>query len=161
MRSTHVLHLPPLGRTSGRRPPPWHTRVLAHVRGAWLDRQLARGVPSWRSHSHAARALQLTSDRTRRAVARSLEQLAGCAAQPTRRFEGAAISPCREQVRDASSLMGAMASRLRSGEPLEARGIARLRDLLRDGGGPCYAPCDPEALTHALQEISQWLDVRD
>ena len=40
-----------------------------------------------------------------------------------------------------------------------ARGIARLNILLSDGTGPCYVRIRRNALTDALQEISQWLTV--
>ena len=55
----------------------------------------------------------------------------------------------------------ATASRLRSGAPVDARGVARQCALLSDGAGPCYSRGDPVALTVALETISQWLDVQD
>jgi len=161
MRSTHAVNVPPMARSSGRRPPRWGVRLLAHMRGFWVDRQLADGVVSWQSPLHAARAVQLTTGRARRTLARSLEQLAERAEQPPTPFRGAAIPPCREQVRAALPLILAISGRLRSAEPVDARGIARLRGLLCDGGGPCYARIHPEALTIALQDASQWLDVSD
>jgi hypothetical protein len=54
-----------------------------------------------------------------------------------------------------------MAFRLRVGNLIDARGMARLKLLLSDGVGPCYAPCRPDALVIELQTVSQWLDVRD
>jgi hypothetical protein len=38
---------------------------------------------------------------------------------------------------DAMTLIRSTASRLRSGEPVAAQGIACLKALLRDPGGPC------------------------
>ena len=73
----------------------------------------------------------------------------------------AAVPPCREQVREAMPLILMIASRLRSAEPVDARGVARLRALLSDGSGPCYAPSRPGALTIALQSVSKSLDVQD
>jgi hypothetical protein len=37
--------------------------------------------------------------------------------------------------------------------------VARLNILLSDGNGPCYVKIRRDALTDALQEISQWLAV--
>ena len=55
----------------------------------------------------------------------------------------------------------AITGRLRSAEPVDARGVALLRALVTDGGGPCYARRHPAALTEALQEIERWLVAAD
>jgi hypothetical protein len=34
-----------------------------------------------------------------------------------------------------------------------------LRELLGDGGGPCFRRSHEHALTEALQEVSRWLSV--
>jgi hypothetical protein len=161
MRTAQTTHpFPPAGlRVRGqRRPIAW---LLARLRAPWLDRQLAAGVVPWRSRVHAARALQLTSARSRRALARSMEMLVERAERPPTPFRGAAIPPCREQVREAWPLVLAIASRLRSGEPVNAHGVARLRELLSDGAGPCYLRATPDALTLALQSVCRVLDVDD
>ena len=62
-------------------------------------------------------------------------------------------------MRDATPLILTTASRLRSDEPLDAVGIARLKTLLRDLAGPCYVRSQPDALTIALQDISNALRV--
>ena len=69
------------------------------------------------------------------------------------------VYPCREQVIEAMPAMLTIAGRLRSADPIDARGIARLNILLSDGSGPCYVRIQRNALTDALQEISQWLTV--
>jgi hypothetical protein len=56
-------------------------------------------------------------------------------------------------------LASGIAGSLRSADPIDAGGIARLRILLCDGNGPCYVKIRRNALTDALQEISQWLAV--
>lgn len=153
-------------------PTPWPTvgsagrhpkaaRLLAHLRAPRLDRQLADGVASWHSSTHAARALQLTSARTRKAFARSLERLVEQAEEPPTPARSAVIEPCRPQVREARPIMLTMAFRLRDSTPVDAHGMARLKLLLTDGVGPCYAPSRPDALVNELQTVSQWLDVRD
>jgi hypothetical protein len=140
---------------------PRAARLLAHLRAPWLDRQLAAGVASWHSPTHAARALQLTSARNRTALARSLERLVEQAEEPPTPARSAVIEPCRPQVREARPIILTMAFRLRSRSPVAARGMARLKLLLSDGVGPCYAPSRPDALAIELQTVSQWLDVRD
>ena len=49
-------------------------------------------------------------------------------------------------------------SRLLSREPLSAPGIARLATLLRNHYGPFYVEGPRDALTVALQDISELLD---
>jgi hypothetical protein len=139
-----------------RKPTTW---LAARLRAPWLDRDLAAGVAPWRSRAHAARALQLTGDRHRRAMAHSLERLIQVADRPT--FMCAAIPPRPEQVHDALPLILAIAATLRDGAPVDASGVARLSQLLSDGGGPCYARARPGALRAALETVSQWLEVLD
>jgi hypothetical protein len=162
MRDTHALCATSFAVERSRAGPRWIVWLLAGVRAPWLDRQLAAGSVPWRSPEHAARALQLTGDRSRGALARWLERLVEHAERPPARLSiSAVVSPCREQVHEALPVILATASRLRSRAPVDARGVARLRALLSDGAGPCYSRADPVALTVALETISQWLDVQD
>ena len=162
MRDTHALCATSFAVERSRPRPRWIVRPLARARAPWLDRQLAAGSVPWRSPAHAARALQLTGDRSRGALARSLERLVEHAERPPARFTiSAVVPPCREQVHAALPVILATASRLRSCAPVDARGVARLRALLSNGAGRCYSRGDPVALTVALETISQWLDVQD
>ncbi len=81
MRSTPALASPSIPALTVRRRPRL-TRLLARVRSPKLNRELAAGAASWSSPVHAARALQLTGTRHRRALARSLERLVESAAAP-------------------------------------------------------------------------------
>jgi hypothetical protein len=135
--------------------------LLARLRAPWLNRQLAAGVEPWRSPVHAARAKQLTGDRTRRMLARGLERLVEQAEEPPSLSRAAVIHPWRPGVREARPLMLTLASRLRRSAPVDPRGIAALKDLLTDGGGPVYTPGDPDTLKRQLEAIDQWLDVPD
>lgn len=122
-----------------RRKPTLEDRVIARVLARSLDRELAAGVSARVSGAHAARTGQLTSDRTRRALANRLDRLIERADAPSSRFQITA-APCRKQVRQAADMMRAIAARLRSAEPVGAQGIASLRTLLSDPTGPLYAP---------------------
>jgi hypothetical protein len=161
MRTTHVLHRPLLARSHRGRPPRWHSRLLARLCAPLLDRNLAEGAAAWRSPLYAARAVQLTSPRCRQKVARWLESLNERAERPSAPFRSAAVTPCREQVEDALPIVLSIASQLRSQSPVDAHGIASLRQILSDGGGPCYTRNHPGALARALEDASQWLDVSD
>jgi hypothetical protein len=134
-------------------------RLKARLNAPSLDRELASGIAPWRSPLHAARALALTSDRNRRGLARSLERLVEHARRARRQSCNAVVSPCHEQVIDSMPVLLTIAGRLRCADPIDARGVARLTILLSDGSGPCYVRIRRNALTDALQEISQWLTV--
>jgi hypothetical protein len=54
-------------------------------------------------------------------------------------------------------LTNGIASRMRDGEPLDARATAAPRPLHIDGAGPRYGPARPEALRAALETVAQWL----
>jgi hypothetical protein len=162
MRPTDALHHGSHGFvTRGRRSRHPLAPLLARLRGPWLNRQLAAGVEPWRSPVHAARARQLTADRTRRMLARGLERLVEQAEEPPSLSRAAVIHPWRPGVREARPLILTLASRLRSSAPVDPRGIAALKDLLTDGGGPVYTPGDPNTVKRHLEIIDQWLDVQD
>jgi len=134
--------------------------LRARARAPWLDEELAGGVESWRSPTHAARALQLTSDRHRGLLADWLERLiAEASSQPS--ALSAKVRPCREQVMSGLPEMLMVAERLRSHTPLDAGAVVRLRRLLADGAGPCYQRIRPTALKEALAEIAESLDLPD
>lgn len=135
--------------------------LAARFRGPGLDRQLAVGVEPWRSSLHAIRARQLTSYRNRRRLARSLERLVEEADSPPRRGITAAVPPARERVREARPQMLTISARLRGSGPVAPRGIAVLKDLLSDGGGPFYTPGSPETLKRRLRLIDGYLDTLD
>ena len=160
MSSTHALgSSAPLPVACGRHT--YLTALRARLRAPFLDRQLAAGTASWRTPVHAARALQLTRPRSRQTLARSLERLVETADDHRGPFRGAVVQPCSEQVHAALPLILAIAVRLRSPAPVAASGVARLRALLCDGGGPCYLPSEDDALRIALETIWQCLDVPD
>lgn len=162
MRHTNVLTpASPIVVSRRRRSKHPLAQLLARLRAPWLDRQFAAGVESWRSPVHAARARKLTSDRTRRLLARSLERLVEQAEEPPKRYHTAVIQPSRPRVREARPLILTLASRLRSNAPVAPRGITTLNELLTDGTGPVYTPGDPETLKRRLQAIEGWLDVRE
>jgi len=160
MRSTQALgHLagPPV---SARRPSPSAllTGLRARLRAPRLDRQLSSGTVSWRSPVHGARSLQLTSDRRRRRLALSLERLLDVTERPPA-FRGSVVPPRREQVRNAKPQIVAIAGRLRSRAPVDARGVAYLRELLCNGDSPVYTRSPAGALAVELHAVSEMLNV--
>jgi hypothetical protein len=132
-------------------------RLVARLLGPCLDRELADGAAASLSKAHEARAEQLVSPRMRRAVARSLAKLLDLAQTSRRAASIATIPPCREQIIEAAPLIASTVSRLRSGEPVDARAVAKLKLLVGDRRGPCYRRTGPDALGVALREISDAL----
>ena len=143
------------------RMPTLEDRLIARALAPWLDEELARGMQASLSEAHTARAQQLAGKRARRTVAHRLDRLVDRAQNQRTPSRIALGSPCHEQVRDAMPLILAIRSRLLSGEPLTAQGIARLKTLLGDRRGPCYVRSGPHSLTVALQEISELLQVEE
>jgi hypothetical protein len=101
MRSAQAL--PRMPRAVGRSDPSRLPRSIhARLRAPSLDRRLATGTPPWESPLLAARALQLTSRRRRRSLARSLERLVERAEQAPSRGFSTVVPVARRQVREAS-----------------------------------------------------------
>ena len=161
MSNTNTLTPAPLAPMTSRHLHPRVDWLLARLRAPSLDRQLADGTAPWRSPVHAARARQLTNDRTRRTLARSLERLVEQAETPRPPFRTAVVQPCRPQVREARPLILTIAQRLRSNAPVRVCGVARLQALLSNGAGPCYAPSHPDALNTELRAVADLLEAHD
>jgi hypothetical protein len=157
---SNTNHITPTtrARMDSHHPHPRVDWLLARLRAPWLDRQLAAGTESWRSPVYAARARQLTDDRTRRTLARSLERLVEEAETRRPPFRTAVVQPCRPQVREARPLILTIAQRLRSNGPVGVCGIARLQALLSNGTGPCYTPSHPDALITELRAVADLLE---
>jgi hypothetical protein len=151
----------PLWRRQRRsRKPTLEDRVIARMLAPWLDRELANPESNELSEAHAARAEQLMTRHTRRSVALRLDRLTERAENPRRRSLLGGLPPRPDQIREAAPLIESLAARLRSGEPLNPCGVARLKTLFADRAGPCYSRSRPNALTAALYEASELLSVR-
>jgi hypothetical protein len=131
---------------------------LARLRGAQLDRRLAEGIEPWRTPVYAARCRQLTTERSRRALARSLERLIEQSDEQPRLSRSTIVRPSRARVHEARPLLLTTASRMRSDVPVHPRAVAAIRILLSDGAGPVYTHGDPETLKLRLQAIAAWMD---
>jgi hypothetical protein len=145
-----------VGRARGRKPT-LEDRLIARMLAPWLDREIADGVGMSLSEAHAARAEQLTGQRSRRAVARSLDRLVGRMNDPRPGLPTATGRPCREQVLEVMPLIVSIRACLRSTQPLNAHGVARSKALLRNREGPCYVSDAPAELRAALRAVSDSL----
>ena len=112
-------------------------RLASRLGATWLDVELARGVPPEARAALALRAHTLGEPRTRQALAQSLRHTLDNARQgsPPRRGQVAAI---RADVLAAADQLEQLIERLLEPGIVEARGLAQVRVLLTDGGGPLY-----------------------
>jgi hypothetical protein len=129
-------------------------RALSRLRARALDRALVDGADPAASAQLAAHARRLTSDRSRAALACSLERLAAAQPDPGRRFQVIPFEPAgRANARQLTEL----AARLRGPSPVYSPGVARLRQLVSDGNGPVYADRTGEWLSFELSRARDLL----
>jgi hypothetical protein len=164
----HVLIDDDLGRLTLRRLWPWH-RLLARCLAPCLDRQLADGARPEMSAVLAARAMVLTSIRYRQGLAASLRRMLAASVSPqTRprlltasRSAGAARQPHvplrRDRIACSASELDGLARSLAVAGPVPAQGVARVSQLLADGGGPLYRTDARDDLDVILERAAQAL----
>jgi hypothetical protein len=138
-------------RTSARRRPTRRTRLKVRLLGVRLDRRLAAGEPPSSSPELRARAAELRAPTERWKLAEEVDQVIESAAQPPR-LAGAAAPLNRTGVLACGPLLSDLVDDLRHAERVEARGVALVRRLLRDGGSPLYAPESKAALERAVRQ---------
>ena len=130
-------------------------RVLAHMLGASLDRQLAEGRAAESSPLVAARARYLVSAAGRREIIRSWNNALRQARQP-------AFMPraplCRDRVITAEDDVRYLLALLAGPRPVAARGAALAVVLLTDGSGPVHNDRSPVRLGPAVREAIRQLD---
>ena len=120
-----------------------HTRpsvrvyLTARLRAARFDRALAVGVPAPAGSALAVHAARLSSVAERQAVARALRR-AVRDAKDTRATRSARVPMHRANIAAAQALIDEVTRRLHAPDPVNPRGMARLRQLLSDGAGPFY-----------------------
>jgi hypothetical protein len=140
----------------------WFTPLRARLHAARIDSRLGAGVPTWESPVYAARARQLTSDRTRRTLADGIDRILDLDEHRRgARFATTAIPTHSPAVQESRPTLLLLSARLRCGSPVNARGVALLRSLLCDGAGPLYAGATPERLANKLRAIDELLDIVD
>jgi hypothetical protein len=123
-------------------------RLRARLRAAELDRRLARGADPDREVALALHARRLLDPVARRKLARSLRRsvaLSGARLNPA-----SPRPPIPGHVADCAAMVDALADRVASDGAVSPRGVAAVRVLLTEGGGPLYASRGRAALGAAL-----------
>ena len=112
-------------------------RLAARFGAIWLDHELARGVPPEARAALALRAQTLGETHARQALAQSLRQILDDARQGSQPRRGQ-ITALRAEVLAAADQLERLIERLLEPRIVAARGLAQVRVLLIDGGGPLY-----------------------
>ena len=112
-------------------------RLAARFGAIWLDHELARGVPPEARAALALRAQTLGETHARQALAQSLRQILDDARQGSQPRRGQ-IATLTADVLAAADQLERLIERLLEPRIVAARGLAQVRVLLIDGGGPLY-----------------------
>jgi hypothetical protein len=134
-------------------------RLSARVHADRWDHELARGSSPESSAALALHAQALASASCRRELAASLSRILGDAGGGHvpdwnalgPRHHSAHVLTVRREIEALVGLLLAPA-------PVSTRGVARVRLLLTDGGGPLYRRTDAAALADQLTRAARALD---
>ena len=111
-------------------------RLTARLRADRFDHQLAVGVAAPAGSALAVHQARLMSTGEREAIARSLRQAVSDARSGAVFSSRIPVHP--RNIAAAEELIDTITLRLHSPQPVQARGMARLRRVLSDGAGPFY-----------------------
>jgi hypothetical protein len=150
-----VIEVPDAGFTE--RPVRVWDVLVARLGGSWLDRRLAAGEPPEASRALAVRAQCLVRPMARRELAGTLHRLIALADAGPSLIRSVPLH--RPQVRAAARELAALADRVERGGPVSAYGLAQLRSLLADGGGPLYRCALPHELPNRVRAVRAAMDI--
>ena len=161
-RTSHVLLQDDRGRLTLGRLRPWHC-VLARCAASRLDRELAAGASPKTSPRLAARAVQLTSVKTRRDLAASVRRILAAAGSPPAVEPTIAGHPLRlplsrARIRQSAEPLAALAGCLTTPGPVPVRGVAMVSQLLADGSGPLYCAARGDDLGVMIETMTRALN---
>ena len=132
-------------------------RLLARLHAHKIDEEIAEGAAPETSVAHGIRAATLICEDTRDELAASLRRIA---CLEDHRPSISQIPLARGAVGEAKGSIEALSRRLRSPEPVDARGVAQVRLLLSDGRGPLFDSDRGDELQAALGDAIEALEPR-
>jgi hypothetical protein len=142
----------------GTRPSSLRLRMTVAARRNALTQELADGANPASSPERALRASQLTSERRRRQMIRTLNRTLAEAHRPSVTRALAALVN-RRAVLDAEDAIQAMIERLRSPEPVTVKGMALAERIITDGvSSPLYGRAEPGTLRRLVLIATAELD---
>jgi hypothetical protein len=137
---------------------PLGLRIRVATHRAALTEQLAEGADPTSSPELALRTSQLTSDRRRRQLARSLRRTVIEVRNPAPTRALVSIVN-RNAVFEADDAIQATIARLASPDPVAVKGMAMLDRILSDGASsPLYGRFEPGAFRRQLLEAKSEMD---
>lgn len=152
---TDAIH----GVTSGVHSLRTHFRTA--VKRAPLTRALAEGADPTGNDQLALRARRLTSERTRRTLARTLRRTVADARRRARTRSAVPITD-RRAVLDAEAAIAETIERLRAPRPVQPQGMALLERIITnaDGSSPLYNSSQPGTLRRTISSATAALDAQ-
>lgn len=133
-------------------------RLSAWLRAGKLDRALANGACPDSTEELSLRARKLIAYQTRRELSRELHLVIRDAKQPRHHLDPVPI--CRRKVLLARALIEELADRVLNSSTVDARGLAQVSLLLREGSSPLYYRPSADDLEVALRAAITALEVR-
>lgn len=133
-------------------------RLLAWLRSSELDELLASGVSADSSVLLSLAAHSLHSAVTRRRLARELRRVVAESARTHHPFDSP-LPLARAEIQRSQDLIQELADALECSKPVDQRGVAQAKLLLRYGDGPLYNPQSEGSLRECLQEAIDSLSV--
>ena len=138
---------------------PLSLRIRTALRRTELTRALADGAGPDTRPELALRAAQLTSDGSRRVLARTLRRTIAETHKPAMTRSRAVIIR-RDAVLDAEDVINTMIERLGSSKPVQAQGMALAERIVTNADhSPLYNPSEPGSLGRAIKGATVALDV--
>jgi hypothetical protein len=132
--------------------------ALAWLLRRSLERRLAAGEDPLGDELLLERAAQIGGRKARVDAAEQLEHAIAAADAPPSRFE-AAVPVCRREIIRALPTLLRLIERLRDGLPAWPAGVAAVRQLLADGGGPLYVERRAGALRRGARAALRELEI--
>jgi hypothetical protein len=132
-------------------------RCMVRIRTSRLDRDLAAGASPDSTKALALRARALVRPSERDHLVRTLERLVTMSSRPP---TASRVCPpiCADRVGAASAEFHTLIDRLQRPGPVSVRGMAHLRILLGDGGGPIYHRGNSDDLGARLRHVVDTMD---
>ncbi len=142
----------------GTRPSSLRLRMTVAARRNPLTQELAGGADPASSPERALRASQLTSERRRRQLSRTLKRTLAEARGPSVTRALVTIIN-RRAVLDAADAIQALIDRLSSHEPVTVKGMALAERIITDGvSSPLYGRAEPGTLRRLVLVATSELD---
>jgi hypothetical protein len=134
-------------------------RLVARLRGLDLDVALAGGASPDSGAALSLRAHTLIGASTRIELSREIRRVLRRANQLRSPFDPT-VPICRRKIRDATAAFDELSDRLQGSDPVDSRGVAQVRLLLRTGSGPLYSHPFADDLVPAIHAIIDALEPR-